>query len=251
MSENRKFIIFFSWLTGLFLVATYVFSILQFEYALLTSDFLVVIFGGLFASFGVMLLAEIKKYFLNKRTAEDTLYYTLLNLYIELILEIKNADVYLNNPSTPVPDNLFSDSAPSIGQALTTLKHLDYSTFTKTKNSQRWNTYKAKEIPCLDEHLGYCRSYLFMAINRDELKAIDEKGLTAYHPTSQDQAVKVTLTKIKANAINRSQEIESLMEEIISSYKDRYSWEEAKKKIQNTDVGLPTDNERINSFFEE
>ncbi len=251
MSENKKFIVFFSWCTGLLLVATYVFSILQFEYPMLTSDFLVVIFGGLFASFGVMLLAEIKKYFINKRAAEDTLYFTLLNLYIELNIETKNADVYLNNPSTPVPDNLFSDSVPSIGQALTTLKYLDYSTFAKTKINKHWREYKAKEIPCLDEHLGYSRSYLFMAINRDKLKALDEKGLTAYHPTSQDQAVKVTLTKIKANAINRSQEIESLMEEIISSYKDRYSWEEAKKKIQNTDVGLPTDNERINSFFEE
>ena len=73
----------------------------------MNNDFLVVAFGGLFGSFGVTLLAEIKKYFVNKRDSEIKLYSTFLALYSELVVEVKNAEYFLSEPII-IPDNLFS-----------------------------------------------------------------------------------------------------------------------------------------------
>ena len=114
MSENKKYISFFSWITALFLVLTYVFSIVKISSPFMSSDFLEIIFGGLFASFGVMLLAEIKKYTMNKQIAEDNLYDSLVSLYAELVVQSKQTEVYLNNQTAAVPENLYSNRAAAM-----------------------------------------------------------------------------------------------------------------------------------------
>jgi len=250
MSENKKFIRFFSWVTALFLVLTYIFSVVEFSFPLLNSEFLEIVFGGLFASFGVMLLAEIKKYSMSKRSTEDLMYFSLLGLYSELVVEAKNADVYLKNPDSPVPENLFSDRLPAICGYINTLRGIDYAPFRENGISKQWNTYKGKEFQCLDNHAIACRTHLFLAINHEKLRAL-ERQITHYNPTSKDHDVNVTLTKMNADAFERAQAIGALQEAISTAYVNRYQWKNEKENLQSLEIGLPADNPRLASFFKD
>ena len=68
MSNNKKFIKYLSWCTGISLILSYVSCVFVFDYTFLNNNFLLTLFGGVFASFCVMLLSEIKKYLDNKKT---------------------------------------------------------------------------------------------------------------------------------------------------------------------------------------
>lgn len=250
MSENKKYIRFFSWVTALFLILTYIFSVVEFSFPLLNSDFLEIVFGGLFASFGVMLLAEIKKYSITKKSTEDLMYFSLLGLYSELVVEAKNADVYLKNPDSPVPENLFSDRLPAISGYINTLRGIDYAPFKENDISKQWNAYKGKEIQCLDNHAIACRTHLFLAINQEKLRAL-ERQITYYNPTAKDHDVSVTLTKMKADAVERARAIAEMQDCISTACANRYQWEEEKASLQSLEIGLPTENPRLASFFED
>lgn len=250
MSENKTFIRFFSWVTALFLALTYVFSIIEFSFPILNSNFLEIVFGGLFASFGVMLLAEIKKYSISKRSTEDLLYFTLLGLYSDLVVEAKNSDVYLKNTNVPVPDNLYSDRLTAICGYISTLRGIDYSPFRENDISRQWNVYRGQEIQRLDNHVIACRTHLFLAINQEKLRALDRQ-LTHYYPSSMDHDVNVTLRKMKADAIERARAIEAMQDRISSARANCYRWQEEKANLQSLEIGLPTENPRITSFFED
>ena len=188
MSENKKYIRFFSWVTALFLILTYISSIVKLSLLFLNSEFLEIVFGGLFASFGVMLLAEIKKYSMSKRATEDLMYFSLLGLYSELVVEAKNADVYLKNPDSPVPEKLFSDRLPTICGYINTLRGIDYAPFRENKIFKQWNAYKEKEFQLLDNHAIACRTHLLLAINQEKLRALDRQ-IAYYNPTAKDHDV--------------------------------------------------------------
>lgn len=250
MSENKKFIRFFLWVSALFLVLTYVFSVVRFSVSFLSTDFLEIVFGGLFASFGVMLLAEIKKYSISKRSAEDKMYFALLGLYSELVVESKNADVYLNNPDSPVPDNLFSDRLPAISGYINALRGIDYAPYRENDISKQWNAYRRKEFQNLDSHMIACRTHLFLAINQEKLRALDRQ-ITQYHPTSKDHDVSVTLRKMKLDANDRTRAIEEMQDSISATYAKRYHWKEEKANLQSIEIGLPAENPMLTSFFKD
>lgn len=250
MSENRKFIVFFSWITALLFILTYFFSVITFSYQFLSSDFLEIVFGGLFASFGVMLLAEIKKYHINRRNTENTLYFTLLNLYAELVIEAKSADVYLKNLDSMVPDSLFSDRATVINSYIFSLRGIDYNPFRENGISKQWNEFRAKEFQCLDCHVIDCRTKLFLAINNEKLRALDQQ-ITNYNPIARDHDVNITLNKIKANATERVRAIERVQDAFSATYENRYHWEQERTSLQSLEIGLPTENPSIAAFFKE
>lgn len=250
MSENRKFIAFFSWVTLIFLVLTYVFSIQNFEYPYINNGFLETVFGGLFASFGVMLLAEIKKYYINKKNMEDLLYFTMLNIYNELVLETKYADLYITHPSTEVPSNVFSERVPAYCGYMNTLRGIDYATYGKSCILCRWNWYRSKELPNLNKHVNWCSNRLFIAVTQEKLNA-QYQGKGAYNPVSSDHDVNVTLHKMKADALERIKAINPLMSTISSVYPDRYQWEKDKTISNDAIIRLPSEDPELNAFFKD
>ena len=72
MKTNIKFIKFFSITSIVAFIACYITSLVAFEEPWLNSNFLFSIFSGVFASFIVVLITEIKKYFDNKSMAENS-----------------------------------------------------------------------------------------------------------------------------------------------------------------------------------
>ena len=63
MKTNKKFIKFFSVASGITFAACYLTSLIEFEKAWINSNFLFSVSSGVFASFIVVLVTEIKKYF--------------------------------------------------------------------------------------------------------------------------------------------------------------------------------------------
>ena len=249
MSQNKKFIAFFSAMTACFLLLTYIFSIFNFKCDYMNNDFLVVAFGGLFGSFGVTLLAEIKKYFVNKRESEINLYSTLLALYSELVVEAKNAEYYLCETNI-VPDNLFSGRSSYIQSYANMLQTIDYSTFCENSFSISWKDYKDKEISELNNHVILCQSRLSLAINNEKLLML-EKGIINYTPRSNDKYVNITLRKMIINAKERIGAIERIMNTLDKTYPNKYRWNLQKDRINNITVGNPLENKEIKDFFEE
>ena len=250
MSENKKFISFFSIATILCLLLTYIFSINKIESECINSTFLVAVFGGLLGSFGVMLLSEIKKYYLNKRAAEDSLYYSLYKLYSELIVESKNTEVYLERSDVPVPETLYNDRVPEIRGLIFALQRIDYAPIRKNDLSRKWEKFRKNEGFELDNHVDMCNSKLFSAINHEQLKAL-EMGKVHYQPTSSDHDVKVTLRKMKIHATERAKAIDTLQNAVSFIGKGRYKWKEDKERIDSLSIGLPTENQELQSFFED
>ena len=215
----------------------------------MNNDFLVVAFGGLFGSFGVTLLAEIKKYFVNKRDSEINLYSTFLALYSELVVEVKNAEYYLSEPII-IPDNLFSGRSSYIQSYANMLQTIDYSTFCENSFSISWKNYRDKEIPELNNHVILCQSRLSLAINNEKLLML-EKGIINYTPRSDDKYVNITLRKMIIDAKGKIGAIERIMDALDKTYPNKYKWNLQKDRINNITVGNPLENKEIKDFFEE
>lgn len=250
MSENKKFIRFFTWVTVIFFILTYVFSIQEFKHPFINNGFLETIFGGLFASFGVMLLAEIKKYVINKRNLEDLMYFTLLNLYNELVLQAKYADLYITHPYAEVPSNVFSTGAFVICSYINTLRGIDYTPYKKTCVLCQWNCYRSNEFIALNKHVNWCNNNLFIAITQEKINALNQ-GKGAYNPIASDHDVNITLRKMKANALERTKAIEPIMNILSSTYPERYQWEKDKKVANEAKICLPFEDPELNAFFKD
>lgn len=78
MSTNLKIIKFTAIVSGVSFLATFVIclniSYGRFDIKWLSNEFLLTIFGGVFASTLVVLICETHKYFLNKTQAENAMY---------------------------------------------------------------------------------------------------------------------------------------------------------------------------------
>lgn len=249
MSNNKSFIKFLSWITILFLALTYVASLLEFKFSYITSEFLFVIFSGIFASFCVMLLSEIKKYIDNKRASEDMLYSSLLGLYIELTAETKNAEMYLSNPQEIVPSNLFGHRAHVLGNYCQILRSLDYSPIKQTPLAKQVQVFKTNEIPCIDKHISIGVNRLPMAINYVQREYLQRSAI-GYNPTSNDQLVKTTLQKTKADAMIRLKAVEGLIIALISVYPKRYNWMNDKQAIDAINFDIKEQDAENRAFFE-
>ena len=75
MSSNLKTMKLTAILSGGFLIVTFIICLNKsyewFSIKWLSNDFLLTVFGGLFASTLVVLICEWQKYFFNKRSVED------------------------------------------------------------------------------------------------------------------------------------------------------------------------------------
>ena len=248
MSNNKKFIKFLSWCTGISLILSYVSCVFVFDYTFLNNNFLLTLFGGMFASFCVMLLSEIKKYLDNKKSAEDLLYANFLSLYVEFTNEIGNSSVYLKNKNEIVPSALFDMRAPVISNLNSMIRNVDYEPFNKTALYNNLTLFKQNEATKIDRHIINF-NYLHQAINLTQI-SIMGKGLHAYNPTASDKLVETALTKIKSDAEIQKKSVEGLINAIVSEFPNRFNWKKDKEIIDSLKFDLKEREKQNNAFFE-
>lgn len=249
MKTNIKFIKFFSITSGVALVACYIASLFTFEKSWINSNFLFSVFSGVFASFIVVLITEIKKYFDNKSMAENCIYGNCVGLYTELTGQIKLLDMYLNNKEELLPGAILEHRMPSLASYNNGLQLIDYTTMRK-KNAlfYRFTTFIQQEVPKVQLHIVNC-SNLQIAVDQTQINYLTQ-GISNHNPTSADPLVNIAAQKIKASAEARRVAIDSFLQTLISFYPNRFNWENEKASINQASYDIQEMHKKNKEFFE-
>lgn len=249
MKTNIKFIKFFSITSGIALVACYIASLITFENAWLNSNFLFTIFSGVFASFVVVLITEIKKYFDNKNMAENCIYRNCVGVYTELTAQIKQLDMYLKNKKELFPGAILEHRIPSLSSYNNALRLIDYTTMRK-KNAlfHRFTGFVQQEVPMVEQHIGIC-SNLQIAVIQTQMDYL-RQGISGYNPTSEDLLVNIAAQKIKASAEAQRVAIDGFLQTMVSVYPNRFNWDNEKASINQVSYDLQEMHKKSREFFE-
>ena len=249
MKTNIKFIKFFSITSGVTFVACYIASLFTFEKPWVNSNFLFSVFSGVFASFIVVLITEIKKYFDNKSMTENCIYGNCVGLYIELTGQIKQLDMYLKNKEELLPGAILEHRMPSLASYNNGLRLIDYTTMRK-KNAlfHLFTTFVQQEVPKVEQHLINCNN-LQIAVNQTQINYL-KQGISGYNPTSADPLVNIAVQKIKASAEAQRVAIDGFLQTLVSFYPNRFNWENEKASINQVCYDIQEMQKNNKEFFE-
>jgi len=246
MSTNIKNIKWFSIITGIFLALTYLFSVVKFDCGFMSSDFLFVAFGGIFASFCVVLISEIVKYNLNKKAFEDFIYQNLSLIYQLLKNEIQFSKLYSTNKSEPVPENLYSTNAQLIISLCNGVGNTDYCTINNNIISKQVKGLKLEEMYPIINHVNNGINYLRIAILQTKL----DKNNASYMPVYMDPLVGKTINKMISDAEVRCKAIDGFLKVMESVYPKRFEWKKDKAQADARTFNIDEINKSRDSFFE-
>lgn len=137
MRENIKTIRFTMCFSVLFALFTYIITLnmeigfFRPNWAWLSNNFALTVCGGAFASFLVVMLCEIQKYWSNKKSCEDYLFYQTLYLYDALYAMSKNIEEYIENKNEAVHDDILETRKQMVYAQIAAIQSVDYITFNK------------------------------------------------------------------------------------------------------------------------
>lgn len=249
MKTNIKFIKFFSLTSFVAFIACYITSLITFEEAWINSNFLFSVFGGVFASFVVVLITEIKKYFVSKRTAEDCMYSNCVGLYTELTIQIKQLNMYLANKEELFPEAILEHRMPLLSSYNNALRFIDYTTICK-KNVlfRRFATFVKEKVPEVEQHIGIC-SNLKIAVIQTQINYLNQ-GIQVYHLTASEPLVNIAAQKIKASAVAKRSVIDEFLKTMECFYPERFNWEAEKRSINQVSLDIQEMHKKNKDFFE-
>lgn len=249
MKINIKFIKFFSITSGIAFVACYIVSLITFEKTWINSNFLFSVFSGVFASFIVVLITEIKKYFDNKSIAENCIYGNCVGVYTELTFQIKQLDMYLKNKEEIFPGTILENRMSFLASYNNALRLIDYTTMRK-KNVlfHRFINFVQQEVPKVEQHIGNCCN-LQIAVNQTQINHL-KQGILGYNPTTADPMVNMASQKIKFSAEARRVAIDEFLQTMASFYPNRFNWDNEKASINRIFLDIQEMKKKSREFFE-
>lgn len=249
MKTNIKFIKFFSLTSIIAFIACYITSLVTFEEPWLNSNFLFSVFSGVFASFIVVLITEIKKYFDNKSMAENCIYGNCVGLYTELTVQIKQLNMYLENKEEILPKTILEHRMAFLSSYNNNLRLIDYTTMRK-KNTlfRRFNSFVQQEVPKVEHHIGNC-SNLQIAVNQTQIDQF-QQGVMTSPPTTADSLVNIAAQKIKASAEAQRVAIDGFLQTMMSFYPNRFNWDNEKAAINQVSFDMQEMHKQSKDFFE-
>ena len=137
MNTSVKVIRFTSILSIILFVITYFINVniesgfIRLNTIWISNNFILTVFGGVFASTLVVLFCEINKYLINKKNTENQLFYQAMYLYEALFLMLHNILDYQSHPEKQIPENIFDITTQMIKSQVSFLQGIDYSCFKK------------------------------------------------------------------------------------------------------------------------
>ena len=249
MKENLKFIKFFSITSVIAFICCYITNLVTFDSTLVNSGFLFSIFSGVFASFVVVLITEIKKYFDSKHMAENCIYVNCAGLYTELTVQIKQLDMYIKNKAELFPGAILEKRMPALASYNNALRFIDYTTMRKNATlSLRFSAFIQQEIPNIDRHIGNCNN-LPIAVAQTQVNQL-KQGISGYNPTAADPLVNTAAQKIKASAEARRVAVDGFLQTLVSLYPDRFNWDREKESINQVSFDIQEMHQNSKEFFE-
>ncbi len=249
MKENLKFIKFFSITSVIAFVCCYITNLVTFNFTWINSSFLFSIFSGIFVSFIVVLITEIKKYFDSKHMAENYMYANCVGLYTELTVQIKQLDMYIKNKEELFPGAFLDHRMLALASYNNALRLIDYTTMKKrTTLPLRFSAFTQQEIPNIDRHIGNCRN-LQIAVVQTQIYYL-KQGISGYNPTTADPLVNTAAQKIKASAEIRRTAVDGFLQTMVSLYPNRFNWDKEKDAINQVSFDIQEIHQNSKDFFE-
>lgn len=248
MKNNVLFIKFFSIASVITLVVSYLINRWAFQTRWIDSGFLFSIFSGIFASFIVVLITEIKKYFVNKHLTEDSIYANCVGLYTELTAQIKALDMYLKSPAEVLPGALLEHRMPILASFNNALRFIDYTTLKKDNPiTKQFFDFVHSRCPEIDQHIILCGN-LQIAVTQTQLNKL-KQGNFGYLPTAQDPLVLTAAEKIMASAEMQRTEVKKFLQAMVRQYPNRFNWKKEEESINNVNLDLSEMHKKQEAFF--
>lgn len=203
----------------------------------------------MFASFIVVLITEIKKYFDNKYMAETYIYANCVGLYTELTVQIKQLDMYIKNKAELFPAGILEKRIPALSSYNNALRVIDYTTMKKrTMLSLRFAAFIQQEVPNVDRHIGNCNN-LQIAVAQTQINYL-KQGVSGYTPTTADPLVNTAVQKIKASAEARRVAVDGFLQTMESLYPNRFNWNKERDAINQVSFDIKEMHQNRKEFFE-
>ena len=244
MRESIKVIIWCSIVSIVFLILTYAVTVnteahfVVLDSVWISNDFLITLFGGVFASMLVVLLCEIQKYLSAKRRTEQYLFYQSLYLYQALVQTRIFIEDYLSHEEWILPDNLFDESVRKIQCQLNAIQTTDYATFKHDEDSLmvEHGRFCADVLPKIQPILQ-SGNRLRISINKAKIKYLQKQIDTLNYSfrylliTSKTPLVTRVLQEEKENISSYEVLVDSYITNVDKYCNKRFKWESLKGKL--------------------
>ena len=244
MRESIKVIRWCSFVSILFLIFTYIVTVnaeahfVVLHSVWISNDFLITLFGGVFASMLVVLLCEIQKYLSSKKRTEQYLFYQSLYLYQALVQTRIFIEDYLNHEEWILPDNLFDESIRKIQCQLNAIQMTDYATFEHDEDSLmvEHGRFCVDVLPKIQPILQ-SGNRLRISINKAKIEYL-QKQLDASKYSSRNLLITSKtspITKVlqveKEYISSYEVMVDSYITKIDEYYNERFKWESLRGKL--------------------
>lgn len=195
----------------------------------ISNGFLLTAFGGIFASFFVVLLCEMQKYRSNKRNTEDFLYQQGAYLFQLLYQNQLNIRDFICHPEISIPDNLFDWTENAIYTQINALQNMDYATFRHKKESLMYEhgMFRAKtgeEIRAKNQGSNMLRIAI-LKTRIEKVMANSKEGMIH----SSDQLVNKVLQEQLDKVLIALKATEQYVNKIDQYCDHRFDWEKQKQ----------------------
>ena len=131
----------------------------------LPDSFLLAVFGGAFASMLVVLICEISKYWQNRKSTEDYLFFHLYYLYGQLQIISKNIDYLLSLEEKDIPKGALNQLISNTEAEMNAIYYIDFApVFTDDLVLKEKQYYNIEVFPVIQSFLQSCRMFEIAAI---------------------------------------------------------------------------------------
>lgn len=252
MTQLKHTILYLVTFCILFLVMSYIVSVnkeLVFyssNSAWISNDFLLSCFTGIFASFMVLIVTEVYKFFQTKRSMEQWLFMQMVTIYIQLHIAEKNIQ-NLSSSVKCVPTNLLHYLSNTINQLTPAIRVFDYNPLINNKKTKKiigiikrllsyqLNNWDSLANECIYLEIAICTDKI------DELeKGVDSSVITFASPNTN----KTIIALLKEIQYIKSQ-VATNITELNTACNNRFHWSEVGSQISS----MPTIDTSLEGFW--
>ncbi len=208
----------------------------------LNNDFLLAVFGGAFASMLVVLICELQKYFINKKDAENKMYFFVTEMLARCIASKNTLLKVRDNYDSIIPPNLLTEFQNRISNLISLYCSIDYSTFLRknpiAKERSNFNKFVLQDL----QTFSFECVYLDIAVNTESIKT--NGSIVTNKNAVIQQLLNIYINKLD-NCIDK---ISSFLRVI--DYKGTYLFDNAYHSVQQDNEKIAQD-KTLDDFIQE
>lgn len=248
-----KVIKFLTIITCFFAVATYVVTVYcNVDKVWINNEFLESIFGGLFTSGMIVLILEIQKYMINKRSSKALLFNNARNLYMEISVYRGILKSYIIHKDVYVPKEIFANRLPQINFIVNNIQSIDYTPFNKKDFLfGKLDVFRRDKCANLNAYVNNF-NYLQTVIIQEEIKIIkynrDYQTNEIFTPKSENERIRSVMKKLVALSNVQLESLNNFLSDLDLSNNGKFQWNSVKEILDRQTYDI-ADQDKISEEF--